>query len=165
MSVALNEDSPGSQENARILAVAADLAYEPQETGASKFQNQLGMQARLISVGNTQAWVAGDKHNLIVAFRGTEAPNSLEGLKDWLLTDALSLLIVPEGRLGTDLAAAGVQVAVYAPPGRLSVFDRPGGRGGTAGRGSAPVDHRPQPGGSACPLGGLAVHAQDDPHL
>jgi hypothetical protein len=108
MSVALNEDSPGSQENARILAVAADLAYEPQETGVSKFQNQLGMQARLISVGNTQAWVAGDQHNLIVAFRGTEAPNSLEGLKDWLLTDALSLLIVPEGRLGTDLAAAGV---------------------------------------------------------
>ncbi|MFN6106912.1 MAG: lipase family protein [Planctomycetaceae bacterium] len=108
MTSALNEDSPGSQENARILALAADLAYEPQETGVSKFQNQLGMQARLISVGNTQSWVASDKHNIIVAFRGTEAPNSLEGLKDWLLTDALSLLIVPEGRLGTDLAAAGV---------------------------------------------------------
>ena len=71
MPAALNEDSPGSQENARILALAADLAYEPQETGGSKFKNQLGMQARLISVGNTQSWVASDKHNIIVAFRGS----------------------------------------------------------------------------------------------
>ena len=108
MAVALNEDSLGSQENARILAIASDLAYEPAGTGEAKFQKELGLKARLISVGNTQSWVASDDQNIIVAFRGTEAPNSLEGLKDWLLTDALSLLIVPEGRLGTDLAAAGV---------------------------------------------------------
>src|SRR5262249_26146986 len=43
-----------------------------------------------------------------VAFRGTESPTSIEGLKDWLLSDALNLLILPEGRLGTDLVAAGV---------------------------------------------------------
>jgi len=108
MAVTLNEDSLGSQENARILAIAADLAYEPAGSGEAKFLKELGMKARLISVGNTQSWVASDDNNIIVAFRGTEAPNSLEGLKDWLLTDALSLLIVPEGRLGTDLAAAGV---------------------------------------------------------
>ena len=41
---------------------------------------------------------------VVVAFRGTESPATLEGLKDWLLTDAANLLILPEGRLGTDLA-------------------------------------------------------------
>lgn len=46
--------------------------------------------------------------HVVVAFRGTESPTSLDGLKDLLLTDALNLLVVPEGRLGHDLAAAGV---------------------------------------------------------
>ena len=43
-----------------------------------------------------------------MAFRGTEDPTSIDGLKDWLLTDAMNLLVVPEGRLGHDLSAAGV---------------------------------------------------------
>jgi len=39
---------------------------------------------------------------------GTESATTLDGLKDILLTDALNLLVVPEGRLGHDLSAAGV---------------------------------------------------------
>lgn len=108
MSYALNEDSPGDRGNARFLAVAADLAYLPAAEGKAKFQQELGLTAQLISHGNTQAYVAGNDDNLVLAFRGTESPTGIEGLKDWLLTNALNLLVVPEGRLGTDLAAAGV---------------------------------------------------------
>jgi pimeloyl-ACP methyl ester carboxylesterase len=32
----------------------------------------------------------------------------LDGFKDWLLTNANNLLILPQGRIGTDFAAAGV---------------------------------------------------------
>jgi len=45
---------------------------------------------------------------LVVAFRGSQAPNTLDGLKDWLLTNANDYLILPEGQIGTDFAAAGV---------------------------------------------------------
>lgn len=45
---------------------------------------------------------------MVVAFRGTESATTLDGLKDILLTDAMNLLVVPEGRLGHDLSAAGV---------------------------------------------------------
>jgi len=59
-------------------------------------------------VGNTQAYVATDANHLVVAFRGTESPTSLDGLKDCLLSDANNFLVIPEGRIGTDFAAAGV---------------------------------------------------------
>jgi pimeloyl-ACP methyl ester carboxylesterase len=45
---------------------------------------------------------------VVVAFRGSESPDSLDGFKDWLLTNANNFLILPEGRIGTDFAAAGV---------------------------------------------------------
>jgi triacylglycerol lipase len=72
------------------------------------FRDQLGMEAQLFCADNTQAYMLTNADHIVVAFRGTEAPTSLDGIKDWLLTDALNLLIVPEGRLGTDFAAAGV---------------------------------------------------------
>jgi predicted lipase len=59
-------------------------------------------------VGNTQAYLATNDEHIVVAFRGTESPTSIDGLKDWLLNDALNLLILPEGDLGTDFVAAGV---------------------------------------------------------
>ncbi|HEY7159048.1 MAG TPA: lipase family protein [Gemmataceae bacterium] len=108
MPLELIEDALGDPRNAAALALASDLAYLPESEGAAAFRDQLGMEARLISVGNTQVYIATNDDHLVVAFRGTEAPTSIEGLKDWLLTDAANLLIVPEGRLGTDLAAAGV---------------------------------------------------------
>lgn len=108
MALTLHEDAMGDPRNARFLAVAADLAYYSQAEGEGKFRDELGLEGKLISVDNTQAWVASNADNIVVAFRGTEAPTAVEGLKDWLLTNAMNLLILPEGRLGTDLAAAGV---------------------------------------------------------
>jgi triacylglycerol lipase len=107
MTLELIEDAKGDPRNAAALSLASDLAYLPAEEGAQAFRAQLNMEARLISVGNTQVYVAANDDHIVAAFRGTESPTTIDGLKDWLLTDAGNLLIVPEGRLGTDLAAAG----------------------------------------------------------
>ena len=61
-----------------------------------------------ISADNTQVYVAENDQAVVVAFRGSQAPTTLDGLKDWLLTNANNYLILPEGRSGTDFAAAGV---------------------------------------------------------
>lgn len=108
MLAPLIEDAAGSAQNARFLAKASELAYLPAGKGAAAFASDLGLKARLISVDNTQAYIAQNDDHIVVAFRGTESPTSFEGLKDWLLTDAVNLLIIPQGRLGTDLIAAGV---------------------------------------------------------
>jgi hypothetical protein len=108
MPLELIEDALGDHRNAQALAVASDLAYLPAAAGAEAFRSQLGLEAKLVSVDNTQAYIAHNDNAIVLAFRGTEEPTSLEGLKDWLLTDAVNLLILPEGRLGTDFAAAGV---------------------------------------------------------
>ena len=44
------------------------------DAGAKAYRDEFGMDARLFSVGNTQAWVAGNDDHLLVAFRGTESP-------------------------------------------------------------------------------------------
>jgi hypothetical protein len=108
MPLELIEDALGDPRNAQFLAHASDLAYFNEAEGAPKFKAELGLDAQLFSVGNTQAYLATSADHIVVAFRGTESPTTIDGLKDWLLTDANNLLIVPEGRLGTDLAAAGV---------------------------------------------------------
>lgn len=108
MPPTLIEDALGDPRNAQFLATACDLAYLPEAEGQRAYQEQLGLEARLLEANTTQVYVATDTSNIVVAFRGTESPATLEGLKDWLLTDAMNLLILPEGRLGTDFAAAGV---------------------------------------------------------
>jgi hypothetical protein len=108
MTVELIEDALGDPRNAVALALAADLAYLPPDKGTEEFRKLFGMEALLISQDNTQVYVATNDRAIVAAFRGSEAPTSIDGLKDWLLTDAVNLLILPEGRLGTDLAAAGV---------------------------------------------------------
>ena len=108
MSVELYEDALGDARNARTLATASELAYLSAEPGVAAFRERLGLEGHLVSVDNHQGWVCSSPEHIVVAFRGTESPTSLDGLKDWLLTDAANLLMVPEGRLGTDLAAAGV---------------------------------------------------------
>lgn len=107
MPLDLIEDAKGDPRNAELLSLASDLAYLSADEGAEAFRKQLGMESRLLCVGNTQVFVAANDNHIMAAFRGTESPTTLDGLKDWLLTDAGNLLIVPEGRLGTDLAAAG----------------------------------------------------------
>lgn len=108
MSTELIDDGAGDPRNARFLALAADLAYHNEPQGPAAFKEKLGLDAKLISVGNTQVYVAQSPKAVVVAFRGTESPASLEGIKDWLLTNANNFLILPEGELGTDFAAAGV---------------------------------------------------------
>src|SRR5262245_12493654 len=113
MTLELNEDAPGSAGNACFLATACDLAYLPQAQGAEEFRKNLGLEARLISVSNTQVYVATNEKHVVAAFRGSESPTSIDGLKDWLLTNAVNFLVVPEGRIGTDFAAAGVRAKFH----------------------------------------------------
>jgi predicted lipase len=108
MTMELIEDAYNDPQNAQFLAMASDLAYLGENEGSAAFKEKLGLDAHLISVGNTQVFVGSNDDHVVTAFRGTESPTSIEGLKDWLLTDAVNMLIVPEGRLGTDFAAAGV---------------------------------------------------------
>jgi hypothetical protein len=108
MPLELIEADGADFRNARFLAVASDLAYFAEAEGAPKFHSELGLEARLISVGNTQVYVGEAPKAVVVVFRGTESPATLEGLKDWLVTNANNFLVLPEGRIGTDFAAAGV---------------------------------------------------------
>jgi hypothetical protein len=105
--ISLPDRPAGDTSLAFYFAQAVDLAYY-NDDGPSKFRDQLGLDAKLISVGNTQVYVASDDANIVCAFRGSETPNSIDGLKDWFLTNANNLLVLPEGRAGTDFAAAGV---------------------------------------------------------
>ena len=104
----LIEDAGGDPRNAQFLCRACQLAYLPEAKGVQGFRDDLGLSAKLLCVDNTQVYVAESPDHLVIAFRGTEDPTSIDGLKDWLLTDAMNLLVVPEGRLGHDLSAAGV---------------------------------------------------------
>jgi hypothetical protein len=104
----LDPEVSRSFRNAQYLAKACDLAYYGTAEGQPLFQSELKLQAELISADNTQAWVGSNDNALVVAFRGSETPNSIDGFKDWLLTNARNFLILPEGRIGTDFAAAGV---------------------------------------------------------
>src|SRR5262249_25222686 len=108
MPLELCEDAFGDPRNAQALAVASELAYMPQAEGGPAYKEQLGLEATLISIKNTQAYVALNDKHIVVAFRGTESPTTLDGLQDWLVTNAANFLILPEGRMGTDFAAAGV---------------------------------------------------------
>jgi hypothetical protein len=108
MSTSLDGSTAGSARNALFLARACDLAYLPEVEGTPRFRSELGLDAKLISVDNTQLYVAQNDGAVVVAFRGSEAPTSLDGLKDWLLTNANNYLILPEGQSGTEFAAAGV---------------------------------------------------------
>jgi hypothetical protein len=108
MSLQLVDDTPGDLRSAAYLGVACELAYHPEAQGAAGFREKLGLVARLISVNNTQVYVGENDRSVVVAFRGSEAPDTLDGFQDWLVTNANNFLILPEGRIGTDFAAAGV---------------------------------------------------------
>jgi hypothetical protein len=108
MSMQLYVGQPKDWRNARYLAVASDLAYLGADEGPAQFKEKLGLDAKLISVDNTQAYVGQNGESIVVAFRGTESPATFDGLKDWLLTNACDYLVLPEGEAGTDFAAAGV---------------------------------------------------------
>lgn len=108
MAAKLDVTRHGDPRNALLLGEACSLAYLAEPEGAKGFKESLGLDARLVSADNTQAYVAQSPEVILVAFRGSECPTSLDGFKDWLLTNASNYLILPEGRIGTDFAAAGV---------------------------------------------------------
>ena len=109
MTTKLDVSRPGSDpRNALLLGEACSLAYLDGPQAAAGFREKLGLEARLISVDNTQVYVAQSPDLVLAAFRGSECPTSLDGFKDWLLTNANNYLILPEGRIGTDFVAAGV---------------------------------------------------------
>ena len=58
MAMALDETTPGDPHNALFLAQACSLAYFDEPAAAAAFREQLGLEARLISVDNTQVYVA-----------------------------------------------------------------------------------------------------------
>ena len=94
--------------HAHYLATACNLAYLPADEGRHAYEQTLRLNAELISVDNTQAYLGTTDNAIVVAFRGSEALTSIDGVKDWLLTNARNFLVLPEGRIGTDFAAAGV---------------------------------------------------------
>lgn len=104
----LDLSKTGDDRNALYLARACELAYLPEPAAAPPYRDELGLDVRLISVDNTQVYIGTSDATIVTAFRGSEAPTSLDGFKDWLLTNANNFLILPEGRIGTDFAAAGV---------------------------------------------------------
>ena len=130
------------------------------------FREHLGLDARLISVDNTQVYLAENDKAMVVAFRGSQAPTTLDGLKDWLLTNANNYLILPEGQIGTDFAAAGVGAGSIAVSWRRSM--RSGSRCCRGHRGagverSAALGHRAQPRRVPGTPGGLAAPAELPP--
>ena len=166
MPLELLPDAGGDPRNANFLAVACDLAYFPQAVGAPRFQAELGLAATLIAVDNTQAYVLGNDQHLVVAFRGSEDPTTIDGLKDWFLTNAMNLLILPEGRLGARLLRCRGGDTV-SPRVRLGDY---GNLGSALCRGGSPVEsqrsnalgHRAQPRWSARTIGIVALPSQDD---
>lgn len=109
MALALNPQAAGRSDlNALYLATACDLAYLPQDQGRAEFAAKLGLDAKLVSVDNTQCYVCENEAVIVLAFRGSEIPNSIDGFKDWLLTNAKNFLVLPAGKIGTDFVAAGV---------------------------------------------------------
>ena len=97
-----------NRHHAHFLATACELAYLDEDEGRPKYRDMLQLDADLISVDNTQAYVGQNDESIVIAFRGSQSPTSLDGVKDWLLTNARNFLVIPEGRIGTDFAAAGV---------------------------------------------------------
>jgi hypothetical protein len=108
MKLTLDAAVPHAAMQAMFLGRACELAYLSAVEGAAAFREQLGLQAELVSVQNTQVYVGQDDSNIVLAFRGSESLATLDGFRDWLLTNARNFLILPEGQLGTDFAAAGV---------------------------------------------------------
>lgn len=81
MSMGLDDAKPGDARNALFLAQACSLAYLDAAVGVARFRDELGLEAVLISVGNTQVYIAQNDSVLVVAFRGSQAQTHSTGSK------------------------------------------------------------------------------------
>jgi triacylglycerol lipase len=96
---------------ALFLANASLLAYE---NDVALYQRQLQLSATPVAAENTQAFVASNDQHIVVAFRGTETPTSVEGRNDWLVTNARRMLVPPpEGETGADFGRMGISVRFH----------------------------------------------------
>ena len=75
-------DAAGDPRNAHYLARASALAYRDEPAGQAAFRDELSLDAKLISVSNTQVYVAQNDAAIVLASRGSQAPTSADGLKD-----------------------------------------------------------------------------------
>lgn len=106
--VVLDASQEHTWHHGHYLGRACELAYLDALAGREAYREQLNLFATLVSVDNTQAYIGENAGSIVLAFRGSEKPTSLDGFKDWLLTNARNFLVLPTGRIGTDFAAAGV---------------------------------------------------------
>ena len=67
MSMLLDDSLTGNARNALFLARACDLAYYSEPEGPMRFRSELGLEAKLISVDNTQVYVAENNQAIVVA--------------------------------------------------------------------------------------------------
>ena len=96
--------------NALWLAKASALAYNPDEKEIRKTLKAWGLpRFRMMSVGGTQMFVAGNDKAMILAFRGTE-----KNLEDWLSDVKVKLTGGPFGMIheGFGLALSSVWAQV-----------------------------------------------------
>ncbi|MGC3988372.1 MAG: lipase family protein [Chthoniobacteraceae bacterium] len=75
--------------NALYLALASELAYFDPEPIKANLQRILGIPGdaqHLLTFqrGDTEGFVAADDQKIILAYRGSEAPKSPDGIQDWL---------------------------------------------------------------------------------
>ena len=161
----LDDTKPGDSRNALFLAQACNLAYFDVPGGVDRFRDDLGLEARLISVGNTQVYVAGKNDKvLVVAFRGSQAKTRWTGSRTGYSPTPTTTLILPEGQIGTDFAAAGVGARFHRgfiealhetwEPLLATVAEAMESNPPSA------LGHRAQPGRCPAPPGGLASSAQ-----
>ena len=66
MPLLLDDTKPGDSRNALFLAQARNLAYLDALGGVNRFRDELGLEARLIRVGNTEVYVAQNDKVLVV---------------------------------------------------------------------------------------------------
>lgn len=106
-----NPDATGyDPANALLLAKASSLVYRTDEKEIRKTLRSWEFRRfRMISVGSTQVFVAGNDQALIAAFRGTE-----KNLEDWLSDTKVRLTGGPLGMIhegfGLALSAVWAQV-------------------------------------------------------
>jgi hypothetical protein len=103
--------------NAHYLALASALTYETDDVELRKqYAGQLSLTAQPFVAAEHLSVVLGiNDRDLVLAFRGTESPLTVDGRKDWLLTNARQRLVEPpKDDFGDDFAAAGADALFHS---------------------------------------------------
>ena len=108
MSMSLDPSAGGNTRNALFLARACELAYLAEAEGTPRFRSELGLEAQADQRGQHAGLCRRERSSDGCRVSRFGGPDTLDGLKDWLLTNANNYLILPEGQSGTEFAAAGV---------------------------------------------------------